>query len=223
MPTQQLSEEEDERRIMKYNSKASSGALVLLALLSWIQMGVAKNDTLFAYGNTYGSGWCTTGSKNDDSVEWSNSASGVVSRGWTYFYVGSLPQPPKQYSSVELHFAVVMVQNLPALYINYIPYAYPLTQLGPALFDTLHSDSMYQLASYSSVDTNPSGGPEPYIVTLPAWSNWLNNYPVSQNFWTFSWLSNENGGSPEFGEADGWNPPSKRRSFITEPFLVFIP
>jgi hypothetical protein len=203
------------------NKAVSMITVAVLLELASAPAANAVTDTVFALQQQYGTGYVDeTPTKYDNAIKWCNGyGAAYIKRGWASFGLDGLPMRPTAYTTVNLHFFVVAEQNSPLTKVSYTPYANPITQLAQPLYDSLGAPSRFEVFN-STVDTG--SGERHYIVTLPAWNLWPPNYPVSISGWTFSWLSSEAGNQLQFGEADGYSPPTGRPC-NTKPFLEFIP
>jgi hypothetical protein len=169
-------------------------------------------DTCRPNSNSWGTGYCTSSNKYWNQVEWYNGT--TEKRGWVDFTIPPLPYPITQYDTAKICFYIDSVYSSPQLTIMYSPHADPQHQSPGDLFDSLASDSCYQVEQYSSP------GVAWHSDALPAWANWLNGYPQSNGHMIFSWTAT--GSQVGYGEADGNNPPRNERTFITIPLLVFV-
>ena len=211
-----------EEKDMRWTACAIATAVPVL-LFVCVPTASANTDTVYVTTSQYFTGYCTsTPTKIDDTIRWDNGWMGLnpVMRGWAKFDLRNLPRNPTSYAMVKLHFFVVQVHNTPATTVAYIPYVDPYNQGAQSLLDSLNSLGKFPVYYNIAVDTGT--GVREYVATFPAWNLWPPNYPVSTQYWTFSWLSNEaSAANLQFGEADGYGPPSGRQ-FNTKPFLEFI-
>jgi hypothetical protein len=173
-------------------------------------------DTIRCLQQTYGSGWCTSNAKYDDSIIRGYFTMQSTKRGWGDFDISKLTDPPvRNYDSVKLFCKEVTGSGNPIAYLTYVPYADPTSNPANRLFDSLSRSlpSAFALGFYSyQIGWNS--------LKFPAWGSWPDDYPVSNNVMVIAWTTSESGSTDHWAADFGWN--TTTHPYNDQPYLLFF-